>query len=100
MLIQRLIDLPVDAYLEHAGVIVARLSEHKYIVLRDRTVTAFGGRREDVRYLASRVAECVTGERITPLCARCGQRERYGKRAYCIECNREVSREWYRNHAA
>ena len=84
-LIADLMTLPVDTYLEHAGVIVVRVTEHKDVVLRAGTVTTFAGRRDAPDYMATRVAECVLRTRIDPPCARCGVNKREEK-SYCRAC--------------
>lgn len=84
-LIRAIVALPVDAYLLHAGVIVVRVTDYKYLVLRNGTVTTFGGKRAPLDYVAARVVECVTGERIEPQCARCGVNKRETK-SYCRAC--------------
>lgn len=66
--------LSIDESIQHDGIAVARLSNSRYVVLKDGAVYSFGGSSHPARgLLMARVIACVTGKPQIEPCVDCDQ---------------------------
>lgn len=81
---RRLEQLAIGASINEDGVAVARLSNNRFIVLKDGFVFDQPASRATVGFSISRALKYITGERSIVPCADCGSPRRTG--SYCGIC--------------
>lgn len=75
--------LHIDTYITHAGVTVVRISDKRFLVLRDGYVTDIGGRRHTLELALAEVVEEITGVPQPVPCAKCERPREVS--SYCRE---------------
>lgn len=92
-------NLHIGASVIADGIAVARLSENRYIVLRDGDVYDDHTSRMTVGLAIARALEAITGEAVAAPCADCGAPRT--TRSYCDACAiRRVQESKHRSRAS